>query len=126
VSFFKFKNGGENLKAVFFISQPLKGIVLETLKDILLASKFQFLTIVTNVNPVSYDQSMEYFDEIRDDCLMWLSNPVSLPFSDTKIAYFNQAFFFKRITHVTFFMNNFRLRFFLKTWPNRPTQQFYF
>lgn len=69
------------MKAVFFISQPLKGIVLDTLKDIMRSSKFQYITIVTNVNPSCYGEDSDfYFDEIRDKCLMWMENAVSFTF----------------------------------------------
>ncbi len=66
------------MKAVFFISQPLRGIVIETLKDIIRSSKFQYITIVTNLNPSCYGENSEsYFDDIRDKCLIWMENAVS-------------------------------------------------
>ena len=65
------------MKAVFFISQPLKGVVVETLKDIIESSKFQFMTIITNLNPTCYNESLDYFDEIKDNCLIWLKNAVN-------------------------------------------------
>jgi FtsZ-interacting cell division protein YlmF len=64
------------LKGAFFISQPLKGLVLEILKDILTSSKFQYIMIITNVNPRNYDETMDYFDTIKDNCLIWMENPV--------------------------------------------------
>ena len=71
------KNGDEHLKGAFLISQPLRGITLDILKDIIQSSKFQYVLIVTNVNPLSYDESSDYFDTIRDKCLtMWMANPV--------------------------------------------------
>ncbi|CAF0750297.1 unnamed protein product [Brachionus calyciflorus] len=72
--FSSFENGGQHLKAVFFISQPLRGLVIETLKDIILSSRFQFITIITNLHPNFYGVSQELFDQIRDDCLIWMSN----------------------------------------------------
>jgi hypothetical protein len=75
--FSPFQNGGESLKGVFLISRPLKGAVLDTLKEIVISSRFQFVTIVTNIRPESYDESEDYLDRIRDECLMWMSNVVS-------------------------------------------------
>ncbi len=64
------------MKGVFLIGQPLKGIVLETLKDILKSSQFQYIVIITNISPAIYDQTIDYFDQIRDDCLVWMNNAV--------------------------------------------------
>ncbi len=64
------------MKAVFFVSQPLKGLVLETLKDIIRTSKFQYVTLITNLNPISYNEQSNYFDEIQDNCLAWMGNVV--------------------------------------------------
>lgn len=64
------------MKTVFFVSQPLKGLVLETLKDIIRSSKFQFVTLVTNLNPACYDEDMDYIDTIRDNILFWMENAV--------------------------------------------------
>lgn len=72
--FNSFQNGDDYMKAVFFISQPLKDIVLETIKDIIRSSNFQYLTIITNLDPVFYDEDAQYFDEIRDKCLIWMNN----------------------------------------------------
>ena len=71
------KNGEDLLKGVFFLAQPLKGMCLETLKDIICSSKFQYVIIVTNVNPASYDQTIDYFDQIRDECLIWMKDAVN-------------------------------------------------
>ncbi|RNA41962.1 sec1 family domain-containing 2 [Brachionus plicatilis] len=72
--FSSLENGGHHLKAVFFISQPLKGLVVEILKDILTSSTFQFITIVTNLHPNFYGISKDLFDQLRDDCLIWMSD----------------------------------------------------
>lgn len=76
--FSPFENGEEFVKAVIFISQPLRGVVLETLKEIIISSKFQYLTILTNLEPILYDESSDYFDKLSDQCLMWMSNPVRI------------------------------------------------
>lgn len=76
--FSPFQNGEEIVKAVFFVSQPLRDLVIDTLKEILIASKFQFITIVTSVNPASYDESVDFFDQLRDQCLIWMDNAASL------------------------------------------------
>ena len=64
------------MKAVFFVSQPLKGLVLETLKDIIRTSKFQFVTLISNLDPTSYDELPNYFDKVQDNCLIWMGNAV--------------------------------------------------
>jgi hypothetical protein len=69
-------NGSDHMKGVFLISRPLNGEVLDTLKEILIASRFQFVTIITNVRPEYYGETEDYLDRIRDDCLMWMSNAV--------------------------------------------------
>ncbi len=66
------------MKSVFFVSQPLKGMVLETLKDIIRSSKFQFVTLVTNLNPSCYDEDIGYLDTVRDNILYWMENMVNL------------------------------------------------
>ena len=71
--------GDEHPKAVFFISQPLKGVVIDTLKEIIIASRFQFVIVITNLHPELYDESSnELFDRLTDQCLIWMSNPVRI------------------------------------------------
>lgn len=74
------ENGEEHPKAVFLIAQPLRGIVLDTLKEIIIASKFQYVTIVTSIEPIAYDESRELFDRLTDECLIWMSDPVDCLF----------------------------------------------
>ena len=59
--------------------------------------------IITNVNPRSYDETMDYFDTLKDNCLMWMQDPnytceifyEKFPFlclpqhSDTALLYLN-------------------------------------
>lgn len=72
------ENGEDHAKAVFLIAQPLKGLVLDTLKEIIIASQFLFVTIVTSVDPSIYDESGSLFDKLTDECLIWMSNPVRI------------------------------------------------
>lgn len=72
--FSSLENGDMNVKAVFLLSQPLRGVVIETLKDILISSKFQFVLIVTNLDPSVYDETPDHFDSVTDKCLFWMSN----------------------------------------------------
>lgn len=74
------ENGGEFVKAVFLISQPLRGLVLDTLREIIIASQFQYVVIVTSLDPAAavYDETShdDFFDKLTDQCLVWMSNPV--------------------------------------------------
>ena len=73
-----FQTGGSNVKGVFFVSQPLVGAVVDTLRDIVQSSQFQVVYIVTSVQPASFDETDEYFDTLKDSCLMWMKDGVSL------------------------------------------------
>lgn len=75
--FIKFKNGGDHPKGVFLISQPLTGLVVETLRDIITSSKFQFIIIITNVSPLAYGETADFFDSIKDNCLIWMNDAVN-------------------------------------------------
>jgi hypothetical protein len=127
-----FQNGGESLKAVILISKPLKGIVLDTLKEILISSKFQFLTLITNVNPECYEElsseEEDYFDQIRDQCLMWMSNAVKKKylFCHIMIQLKTKILTFSRITHARYNMRSSRLFSCPHKTLNRPIRPCYF
>ena len=72
------QTGGSNLKGVFFISQPILGAVVDTLRDIISSSQFQVVFIVTSVHPTSFEETDEYFDTLKDNCLIWMKDVVSL------------------------------------------------
>jgi hypothetical protein len=59
------------------VSQPLKGLTLEILKDIIKSSKFQIIIIVSSLHPSDFGLEEEYFDKLKDDCLIWMGNVVS-------------------------------------------------
>lgn len=66
------------MKGVFLISQPLKGATIETLRDIIVTSKFQFIVLITNLHPISYGETDEYIDSLKDNCLTWMKDAVTL------------------------------------------------
>lgn len=74
--FSAFENGDEHAKAVFLIAQPIRDLVWDTLKEIIIASQFKYVTIVTSIDPNSYDESGDLFDRLTDQCLIWMSDPV--------------------------------------------------
>lgn len=90
------ENGEEHPKAVFLIAQPLRAIVLDTLKEIVIASRFQYVIIVTSVEPSAYDESRELFDRLSDECLIWMSNPVDR---------LNPSFLNQKTHIILFFLN---------------------
>lgn len=97
------------MKSVFFISQPLKGIVLETLKDIIRSSKFQYVALITNLNPTSYNEDEDYFDILRDNILMWMQNAV---------RYFSNIFYsLKTLSNLLYVLKNFACDIFYEKFP---------
>jgi hypothetical protein len=90
--FDSFQTGGSNVKGVFFISQPLVGSVVDTLKDIVSSSQFQVVYIVTSIHPSSFDMTDEYFDTLKDNCLMWMKDVVRRSFGPLSIGLFRWAY----------------------------------
>lgn len=68
------KSEDNGLKAVFFVSQPIRNAVEETLEQIISSSHFQYVLIVTNMHPNEYEFSDDHLDELKDKCLIWMRN----------------------------------------------------
>jgi len=77
--------GQEHKKAVFILSNPVIGKVLNTLKSILQNSSFEYVVVITTCHPTVHTWSQHPtrdwniedrtgFDQLEDQVLMWMGN----------------------------------------------------
>ena len=77
------KKADTHAKAVFLVSQPLVSITLDTMRQIIEASNFKFVTIITSVCPEGFDMPDDYFDDVKQNCLLWMRDVVCILYSYT-------------------------------------------
>lgn len=83
--YFHFQSGstGER-KAVFVLSTPLDGMTADILRDILQASEFQYVIVISSLSPAMHtliqfgpaEEEMKAFHILEDRLLEWMGNMV--------------------------------------------------